>query len=318
MNARASASWKASLNHFADRTDAELRALLGYKRTGAGGHRHGPRPATSFLSLATERRQEAGNRFPEAVDWRKGLESAEYVRAQGDCGSCWAMASAGALEMHAELRNASAARISSDHLLNCVPNPERCGGAGGCDGATAELAFEFAKQQGVLVKRGNAEPMPPSGRCGPPGGLRAFVGGFVRLPPNRGEPLLEALATRGPVVVSVDASDWFPYESGIFDGCSPDAVVNHAVLAVGYEKRAYIIRNSWGAQWGEQGHIRLLRLGGSGDGHCGVDSSPREGVGCAGGPEEVPVCGMCGVLQDTSYPVDVHFVDSEGASSSSA
>lgn len=306
-------SSEASVNHFADRTDAELQALLGYKRVRSGHRSRGPPAMPSFLSLGVARRPQSSGSLPDAVDWREGLSSRTYIREQGDCGSCWAIASAGAMEMHAELSNRSSAPIAADHLVQCVANPAECGGSGGCDGATAELAFEFAQQQGVLLQRSPGQP-PLAGPCGPTGGRRAFVGSFVRLPPNRAEPLLEALATQGPVVVSVDASDWFPYESGIYDGCSPDAVVNHAVLAVGYERRAYILRNSWGRAWGEGGHIRLLRLSGVGDGYCGVDRNPRAGIGCAKGPEEMPVCGMCGVLADSAYPVGVHFVDDPVAS----
>lgn len=66
----------------------------------------------------------------------------------------------------------------------------------------------------------------------------------------------ESVGTTGPVSVCVDASNWSLYRSGVFSNCK--ANINHAVVAVGYQADgAWIVRNSWGSSWGEQGHIRL-------------------------------------------------------------
>ena len=61
-----------------------------------------------------------------------------------------------------------------------------------------------------------------------------------------------------PTVVAVDATNWGSYVSGEFSNCGTS--INHAVVAVGYTGTgAYILRNSWGATWGEQGYIRLKK-----------------------------------------------------------
>jgi cathepsin L len=68
-----------------------------------------------------------------------------------------------------------------------------------------------------------------------------------------------------PISITVDAANWSPYTGGIFNNCGTS--LDHAVLLVGYNKEGgyYIVKNSWGASWGEQGYIRLA-LGNT----CGI------------------------------------------------
>ena len=63
----------------------------------------------------------------------------------------------------------------------------------------------------------------------------------------------------------------------------------------------WIVRNSWGPEWGENGFIRLKR---ESEAICGTDSTPSMGTACEGDGNAVQkVCGMCGVLFDTTYPI---------------
>jgi cathepsin L len=166
--------------------------------------------------------------------------------------------------------------------------------------------------------------------------------GWQKLEVNKEGPLMQALYHHGPVATSTAAGPWFEYQHGIFDGCPKDTVVDHAVTLYGYgeadvapepltnvvatghtigfsnslslkgEKVKYwLIRNSWGAQWGEKGFIRMKRVG---DGHCGADNDNYEGTGCAkadptdptdhpADPTNVTVCGMCGFLWDSVVPL---------------
>jgi len=75
---------------------------------------------------------------------------------------------------------------------------------------------------------------------------------------------MNALANIGPVAISVDASSFSDYNSGIFSGCdfNKNIDLDHAVVAVGYgtdEKLGdyFIVRNSWTSSWGEEGYIRV-------------------------------------------------------------
>jgi len=71
------------------------------------------------------------------------------------------------------------------------------------------------------------------------------------------EDAVVSAANSQPVSICVDASTWFSYSSGIFNGCTASPQLDHAVLIVGYTADHYIVKNSWDTTWGEQGYIRL-------------------------------------------------------------
>merc|ERR1719418_397810 len=102
-------------------------------------------------------------------------------------------------------------------------------------------------------------------------------------------------------------------QGGVFDGCSfeENISINHGVQLVGYGTDYgplgtfpyWLVRNSWGPGWGEDGYIRLKRTA-----ECGMNSTPMDGTACVGGPgsEQQTVCGMCGMLLDTTFPLGVY------------
>merc|ERR1711936_682287 len=97
----------------------------------------------------------------------------------------------------------------------------------------------------------------------------------------------EHIANVGPLATSVAASSWSSYGGGIYSGCSYDSNIrmNHGVQLVGYGSEEgqdyWIVRNSWGSSWGEDGYIRLKRQATP---QCGTDSTPMDGTACVGGP----------------------------------
>merc|ERR1719272_405244 len=254
------------------------------------------------------------------------------IRQQGSCGSCWAISSAEAVEAQL-LKQGQNVRLSAQALVDCVPNPQHCGGTGGCDGATGELAYTFMRDHGIPLEAdlpysavtGTCEisgvPKQPVLDEMWPSDKRVVVSGWNQLPSNKAEPLKQALTQQGPVVVAVDGNNWFDYQSGVFDGCDKDAELGHAVLLKGYGEdngqKYWRIQNSWGRNWGEQGHIRLTRHDNE-DEWCGTDHKPQDGLGCDGGPPEITVCGMCGILYDPIVPEGVRLEDAANDKASAA
>jgi cathepsin L len=332
--------WKNNVNQMADWTEAELQSLRGYKRVGSASSKGSAAPVTRLSAGAEEE-------LPEMVSYGH-LESIKRQRDQKQCGSCWAYAAVTVLDSHAELTNRSH-RFSVAQVLACTPNPQLCGGAGGCDGATAELAYEYAMQAQIAddsdfptttdgKKRGCPEDGKPwgdfvstgestkvvhmkdgtqkhmiDGNLRMKGGLNGLLG-WTRFPENNELELVRGLVNHGPVAVAVAAgADWNWYSYGILtpQGCDSENVISHAVVLYGYgqatnvrigQVRYWQIKNSWGHGWGEDGSMRLQRLGNE-EGTCGWDNRPQVGSGCKGGPDKVLVCGSCGILYHTSMPV---------------
>jgi len=312
-NSKQGITWTAAVNVFADYTDAEFKALLGHRRLGKWWAR--ANQGGSLHQAAVVRRHEA--ELVTAVDWRQNLVSTNYVKQQGACGSCWAVAAAGALEIHAEIAMKQHKKhsdkvprnVSFKQLVDCTPNPEHCGGDGGCEGATSELAFEYASKHGLHDSQhysgdiNRDEHCKASSKKSPP---YLQLGSYVRLETNKLKPLMEALANVGPVSVSVDAADWNMYGGGIFNDCQKDSIVNHAVLAVGYGHdpksglNYWLIRNSWGRDWGEDGFVRLQRHNADDAnwdaGYCGfLTRTPNKGLAVmvAQAPFQFAVCVVC-------------------------
>jgi len=263
------------------------------------------------------------NGLPKNVDWRnKGVVTA--VKSQGGCGSCWAFASTAVIESHVAINTNKLYDLSPQQIATCTPNPLECGGKGNCQGATAELAFDYVANSGGLYDEFQlpyTEYYGVEAQCVLPSDTpRATISGYTKLEENNYEQLMYAVTTVGPIAVSVDASEWHSYSSGIFNGCNqsnPD--INHAVVLVGYGtdytsgQDYWLVRNSWSASWGESGYIRLLRqtrniYDDDNDETCGMDITPQDGTACAGDNQPVKVCGTCGILYDSSYPTGANTV----------
>mmetsp|Transcript_10890 Transcript_10890/g.39995 ORF Transcript_10890/g.39995 Transcript_10890/m.39995 type:complete len:383 (+) Transcript_10890:82-1230(+) len=302
-------NWKMGVNKFTDMFAEEFAMFKGKK---PDTHATGEHFATSVRppKKHSEARKLGHSKapVPDSIDWRdEGV--CTPVKDQGGCGSCWAFSATAVLESQTAIATGRLMTMAPQEFVSCAPNPQHCGGTGGCDGSTQELAFSYAMTAGMVLESDYPYTQ-QTGTCDRSKLAHpvANVTSFVKLPTNDYDALLEAVGTIGPIAISVDAS-FAAYEEGVFDGTC-GYIIDHAVVAVGYGTENgmdyWLVRNSWGAAWGDEGYIKIIREGP--DGECGTDTNPSAGDGCDGGPSSIEVCGKCGMLSDSSYPTGAYLM----------
>jgi len=303
-NADQSKSWYATVNEFTDWTDEEFRSQHTGRRFEVDEpHMTGVYKEERFVDL------------PASVDWRTKPGVLTAVKHQRGCGSCWAVSAVETLESMLAIKTGEEAPVLSvQQVVSCSPNPDLCGGTGGCNGSTGTVAFNYTKLAGVVLE----SDYPYTGRTGTcqKSNIKpvAMHNGYVKLKTNNYRLLVRVVARKGPISVSVATSrGWQVYGGGVFTGKSHvfgncTYQLNHYVQLVGYgsddDKLTWIVRNSWGERWGEKGFIRIQRFG-NGKEPCGVDNVPQEGEACEGDNKPRTYCGVCGIMGSSSYPTRV-------------
>jgi C1A family cysteine protease len=186
------------------------------------------------------------------VDWTsQGKVSA--VKNQGQCGSCWAFSATGVMESWS-LQKGASVNLSEQQLVDC----SRPQGNQGCNGGWPSSALNYVKANGITTESAYAYTAKDQA-CKTQGGSFK-INGFSSHSGCNG---LSGQINNSPVSVTVDATNWSPYRSGVFNNCASS--INHAVLLVGVVGGNWKIKNSWGTSWGEAGFIRL-----AGGNTCGL------------------------------------------------
>jgi cathepsin L len=242
-NADSTQTYKMGLTQFAALTDAEFSTLHLTPKPYNPEWEHSE---TGMPSLGAD------------IDWtQKNVVSP--VKNQGNCGSCWAFSAVATLESFA-LMNGKTAILSEQQLVDCSKKY----GNDGCNGGFNYQGLAYVKDHGIAT--GADYPYAAKTQaCKVDGGAFKIASVSVA----KGCPaVLSALASR-TLGVSVDATNWSHYASGVFNNCKTS--LNHDVFLVGATDAYWKIKNSWGTSWGESGFIRLAT--GNTCGIC-LDKSP--------------------------------------------
>ncbi|KAL7637923.1 UNVERIFIED_CONTAM: hypothetical protein RMT77_011536 [Armadillidium vulgare] len=269
-------TWKAKAYPQFEKYTYEER----HKRAGGPAsvvrHRVHPAPATA------EQKKQA-SLLPENFDWRdvEGVNYVSPVRDQANCGSCYSFASMASLEARLRIatQNQRQDVFSPQDVLDCSVLSQGCAG-----GFNYLIAGRYAQDQGVIAEecnlyRGRDGECTRNASC-----PRTYVSEYHYVGDYYGgcneELMLDALVAGGPYPVSFMVYDDFDYyDGGIYQytalqaDFNPFEITNHAVLLVGYGvedgTKYWSIKNSWGAEWGEEGFFRIIR----GVDNCGIESA---------------------------------------------
>ncbi|KAE8617475.1 hypothetical protein XENTR_v10009085 [Xenopus tropicalis] len=245
-------SYRMAMNQFADLTDNERSSkscLLPREKS------LNPVKAESYSYTSIT--------IPKEVDWRKS-NCVTPVKNQGTfCGSCWAFATVGVMESRYCIRTKELLNLSEQQLVDCDEINE------GCCGGFPIKALEYVAQHGVMRNK-EYEYSQKKATCeyDSDKAIHMNVSKFYILPGE--ENMATSVAIEGPITVGIGvSSDFQLYSEGIFEGDCAESP-NHAVIIVGYgtehandkeeeDKDYWIIKNSWGKEWGEDGYVKMKR-----------------------------------------------------------
>jgi len=243
---------------------------------------------SDYFSLGSD--EDVGGDLPESVNWVED-GAVTPVKNQGQCGSCWAFSAVGSIEGALFIKSGELVSLSEQQLVDCDKQDL------GCKGGLMDNAFAFEEHEGGLCTEEDYPYHAVQGECRDTeceDAEGSKINSFIDVEAKSASALMEALSYQ-PVSIAIDASK-LPfqfYKHGVFDSrCGTR--LDHGVLAVGYgteinddaddaeSKDYWLVKNSWGPEWGDEGYIKIARSEG--------DKTERLG-------------GQCGILLQPSRPV---------------
>jgi len=247
-------SFTVALNKFADLTNAEFQAQYLGLKTGV----EGPKGRDHFIPSSEP------EGAPASFDWRT-KNAVTAIKNQGQCGSCWSFSTTGSTEGCHSIKTGKLVSLSEQNLMDCSTSY----GNQGCDGGLMSLAFEYIiNNKGIDTEQSYPYTAEDGTSCNyTTANIGATLVSYVNVTSGDEDDLLSE-AVNGPVSVAIDASqDSFQfYSSGVYSdsGCgNTPSSLDHGVLVVGWGAQNgsdyWIVKNSWGEDWGLNGYILMAR-----------------------------------------------------------
>jgi len=191
------------------------------------------------------------------------------VKDQGQCGSCWAFSATGAIEGAVFVGGGSLTSVAEQQLVDCAGTE----GNQGCNGGLMDYAFQYVIKNKGIGSEASYKYTARDGSCKKVPSV-STISSFTDVASGDEKALQAALMTQ-PIAIAIEAdqSCFQFYHSGVLDDASCGTNLDHGVLLVGLDtettgskKDYWLVKNSWGASWGDKGYIKFVR----GKNQCGL------------------------------------------------
>lgn len=216
---------------------------------------------------------------PSSIDWRqKGAVTS--VKDQGQCGSCWAFSSTGAVEGAWAISTGKLVDLSEQELVDCATGISY--GSHGCNGGQMEGAFKFIIENGQCLASSypyTSGTTKTGGSCQKCSSV-AHITSCSDVKPNDQISLKAAVAQQPiSIAISADTKLFQSYSSGVITSPSCYTSLDHGVLVVGYGTENgqdyWLVKNSWSSSWGMDGYVKIAKSSSTNDpGVCGIAMKP--------------------------------------------
>lgn len=213
--------------------------------------------------------------IPASIDWRE-RNAVTPVKDQGQCGSCWSFSATGAMEGAWAIKSGDLVSLSEQQLVDCSSGFEY--GNHGCNGGLMDGAFQYAIKNGMCSEDSYTY-QASNGQCQNCDRI-VSISDCNDVPPNNQMALKEAVSI-GPVSIAIEADTrtFQLYKGGVISSDACGTNLDHGVLIVGYgtenETPYWLVKNSWGTSWGENGFVKIERSDSENDaGVCGIAMQP--------------------------------------------